>query len=113
MQLFPFQELDVYRASKALAKLVIEAQIGDAELRDHATRAAKSVFLNVAEGLPQRSKAIRRRRFETARDSLGETVAAVDLAEVEGAISEAHVAAVGALAVRLWPMLHGLLRPLR
>jgi hypothetical protein len=37
----------------------------------------------------------------------------VDLAEVEGPISQAHADKAGAIAVRFWPMLYGLLRPLR
>ena len=78
MQLFPFQKLDVHQASRELALLVQQAQVGDAELRDQATRAAKSVFLNVAEGLPERSAALRRRHFSIARNSLGELAAALE-----------------------------------
>jgi four helix bundle protein len=110
MQLFPFQKLDVYRASRELARLVQQAQIGDAELRDQATRAAKSIFLNVAEGLPERSPGTRRRHFTTARNSLAELAAALDLALVLGALDEPHATQIEAVAVRLWPMLHGLLR---
>ena len=50
--LFPFQRLDVYRSARTLAALVHRAAIRDAELRDQATRAAKSAFLNLSEGLP-------------------------------------------------------------
>jgi four helix bundle protein len=110
MDLFPFQKLDVYRASRELAQLVQQAQLGDAELRDQATRAAKSVFLNIAEGLPERSAAIRRRHFGIARNSLGELAAALDLALVLGVLSAAHGARLETLLGRIWPMLHGLLR---
>jgi len=44
---FPFQSLDVYRAARELAAAVHGLDIRDAELRDQATRAAKSAFLNL------------------------------------------------------------------
>ena len=49
--LLPFQRLDAYKVAKELAKRVHEAQIRDAELRDQATRASKSAFLGLCEGL--------------------------------------------------------------
>jgi len=51
---FHFQRLDSYVVAMQFAKLAHEARIGDAELRDQVTRAAKSVFLNTSEGLPDR-----------------------------------------------------------
>src|SRR5512134_3367430 len=77
---FPFQSLDVYRAARELAVRVHRASIGDAELRDQATRAAKSAFLNLAEGLPDDRPAMRRKYFAQSDGSLHEAVAAVDLA---------------------------------
>src|SRR5258708_7042216 len=50
--LFPFQNLDVYRVTRELVVLVEKAGIKDKELRDQATRAAKSTLLRLAEGLP-------------------------------------------------------------
>jgi hypothetical protein len=41
----PFQRLDVYVVAKEIAERVHRAKIGDRELRDQATRAAKSTFL--------------------------------------------------------------------
>jgi hypothetical protein len=46
-----FQMLDVYVAAKELARAVHEAGVRDAELRDQATRASKSTFLGLCEGL--------------------------------------------------------------
>ncbi len=43
---FPFHSLDVYQAARRFAAFVHRVSIGDAELRDQATRAAKSAFLN-------------------------------------------------------------------
>ena len=58
----PFQRLDVYIAARAFAKAIHEAGIRDPELRDQATRASKSIFCNLCEGLPSRSTAMRRKR---------------------------------------------------
>src|SRR5512141_3217484 len=86
-QVFPFQRLDVYRFARELAALVQRAGIRDAELRDQATRAAKSVFLNLCEGLPDDRVAMRRRYFASAYGSLHETFGAVDLVAAIGAIA--------------------------
>ncbi|MFO0553361.1 MAG: four helix bundle protein [Polyangiaceae bacterium] len=107
---FPFQRLDSYVVARDFARLVQQAAIADAELRDQATRAAKSTFLNIAEGLPDRRPGVRRRHFDTARDSLGEAVAAVDLAVVLGALSDARAHELNAVAGRLAALLAGLLR---
>ena len=63
---FPFQRLDAYRCARSLAALVHRAAIRDAELRDQATRAAKSAFLNLCEGLPDDRPAMRRKYFASS-----------------------------------------------
>ncbi len=108
--LFPFQKLDAYAAAKELARAVHLAQIGDAELRDQATRASKSAFLCLCEGLPNDRPAMRRKYFTESDNSLHETVGAVDLACVIGALDVATASAIQALAVRLRAMLRGLMR---
>ena len=67
--LFPFQRLDCYRAARELASRVHAAAISDGELRDQATRAAKSAFLNLCEGLPDDRPAMRRKYFAAADGS--------------------------------------------
>jgi hypothetical protein len=62
-QTFTFQRLDIYIAARELAALVHRAGIADAELRDQATRASKSVFLGICEGLPNERPAMRNRYF--------------------------------------------------
>src|ERR1700694_5159432 len=84
---FPFQSLDVYIAARELAALVHGARGGDCELRDQATRAAKSVFLNLCEGLPSDSGPMRRKHFALANGSLHELVGALDLASAIGALA--------------------------
>ena len=106
----PFMRLDAYRLAREVAKIVHESKIRDAELRDQASRASKSCFLQLCEGLPSDSGAMRRRVFTCADGSLHETVGAVDLAWAIGAMNEEHARAVIALASRLRPVLRGLLR---
>ena len=107
---FPFQNLDVYRAARELATLVHRAAIRDTKLRDQATRAAKSTFLNLCEGLPDDRAAMRRKYFAQADGSLHETVGAVDLAAAIGALEEARAEEIVAIAARVRGMLRGLLR---
>src|SRR6478736_6280045 len=108
--LFPFQNLDAYRVARELARRVHESKIRDRELRDQATRAAKSCFLCLSEGLPNDGAAMRHKCFVEARNSLCETVAAVDLAATIGAMREEDADAIQELGVRVRRMLGALLR---
>ncbi len=107
---FPFQTLDAYRVARELAARVHRASIRDAELRDQASRASKSVFLNLCEGLPDDRPAMRRKYFTAADGSLHEVVGAVDLASVIGALGCEQAADIHALAFRLRGIIRGLLR---
>ena len=107
---FPFQQLDVYRAARELAALVHRLQIRDAELRDQATRAAGSTFLNLCEGLPDDRPAMRRKYFASADGSLHEVVGAVDLAAAIGAVAQPRADEVLAVAGRVRAMLRGLMK---
>jgi four helix bundle protein len=107
---FPFQRLDVYQFARQLAALVHRLDIRDAELRDQATRAAKSAFLNLCEGLPDDRAAMRRKYFAQADESLHETAGAVDLAAAIGAVPQHRADEVLAIASRVRAMIRGLLR---
>jgi four helix bundle protein len=107
---FPFQELDVYRAARELASMVHRAAIRDAELRDQATRASKSAFLNLAEGLPDDRPAMRRKYFAQADGSVHETVAAIDLAAAIDALDARRADEILRVAGRVRGMIRGLLR---
>lgn len=106
----PFQKTDAYRVAKDLAKRVHFARIRDGELRDQATRAAKSAFLQLAEGLPNDSVPMRRKYFTTARNSACEVAAAIDLAVEIGALDQGAAHDIIALCVRLRAMLIALAR---
>ena len=108
--LFPFQNLDAYRVARELARRVHEAKIRDRELRDQATRAAKSCFLCLCEGLPNEGAAMRHKYFVEARNSLAETVGAMDLAAIIGVARQADVDTIQELGSRLRKMLTALLR---
>ncbi len=109
-QLFAFQSLDIYVAARELAALVHRSAIADAELRDQATRASKSAFLCICEGLPNERPAMRRKYFTEANNSLHETVGAVDLAHAIGALAPEPASRAQALALRVKRMLRGLMR---
>ena len=105
---FAFQKLDCYGVARAFARGVHEAGISDAELRDQATRAAKSAFLGLCEGLPNEQPGLRRRYFTQANNSLHEAVGAVDLAAAIGALSSEAAGELQSLAWRLKRMLRAL-----
>jgi four helix bundle protein len=105
---FAFQKLDCYRVAREFAKGVHEAGIRDAELRDQATRAAKSAFLGLCEGLPNELPGLRRRYFTQANNSLHEAVGAIDLAAAIGAVGLEVAGELQGLALRLKRMLRGL-----
>jgi four helix bundle protein len=107
---FPFQKLDVYGVARELARRVHTARIRDRELRDQATRAAKSCFLCLCEGLPNEGAALRHKYFVEARNSLAETVGAMDLAAAIGVVRCEDADAVQELGSRLRRMLTALLR---
>ena len=107
--LFPFQNLDAYRVARELARRVHESKIRDRELRDQATRAAKSCFLCLCEGLPNDGAAMRHKYFVEARNSLAETVGAMDLAAIIGVARQEDVDTIQELGSRLRKMLTALL----
>src|SRR5271155_3749581 len=102
---FPFQKLDAYRVAREIAVRVHEARIADPELRDQATRAAKSAFLNLCEGLPNDQPGLRRRFFTQSRNSIGELAGAIDLSAAIGAMDEGAATTILGLAARLKRML--------
>ena len=109
-ELLAFQKLDIYVAARELAAVVHRAGIADAELRDQATRASKSAFLCLCEGLPNERPAMRRKYFTEANSSLHETVGAVDLASAIGALAQEPAARAQELALRVKRMLRALMR---
>ena len=107
---FLFQSMNVYRDARELVVVVEKGCIRDAELRDQATRAAKSVLLRLAEGLPLDAPGMRLKYFREAYGSLHELVAAVDMAGALGVLDDGVVERALDLAVGVKRMLRGLMR---
>ena len=106
----PFQKMRVYQLAKQLAVLVQRARIRDFELCDQATRAAKSCFLNIAEGLPSDQPLVRRRHLCIAKGSVCETAAAIDLCLALGLLEPSQSAPMLEIAVELKRMLSAMAR---
>jgi len=106
----PFQKMRVYQLAKQLAVLVQQSRIRDFELCDQATRAAKSCFLNVAEGLPSDQPLVRRRHLCIAKGSVCEVAGAIDLCLALGLLEQAKSDAMLEIAVELKRMLSAMAR---
>ena len=91
--MFDFQKLEVYKKSKRFyidTKEIILTSKLDNYIKDQLSRAAFSVPLNVAEGSGKFSKADRRNYFTTARASVFECVAIMDILHEEKKINELY-----------------------
>jgi four helix bundle protein len=80
---FNHERLDAYRLAVEVARGVAAARFprGEADLRDQAVRASRSVVLNIAEGCSRGGRAARN-HYRIALGSAAETCAALDLATV-------------------------------
>ena len=107
----PHQRLDSYKVAREICMRVYAAKISNAQLRDQAERAASSMFLQLAEGLPIEGTGLRKKYFTESHASLHELVAALDLASVSKFMNPAEAAAIIVLAERERRMLRGLLQP--
>lgn len=89
--MFDFQKLDVYQKSKRFyidTKEIIHTIKLDNYIKDQLSRAAFSVPLNLAEGSGKFSKADRKNYYTTARASLYECIAILDILHEEKKINE-------------------------
>ena len=107
----PHQRLDAYKVAREICMRVYAAKISNAQLRDQAERAASSMFLQLAEGLPIEGTGLRKKYFTESHASLHEVVAALDLASVSKFMNAEEAAAIIVLAERERRMLRGLLQP--
>ncbi len=100
---FDHERLDVYRLSVDVARAVAAARFprGEADLRDQAVRASRSVVLNLAEGRARGGRAAKN-HYRIALGSAAEVCAALDLATVEDAAAlQGQLRRVGAMLSRL------------
>lgn len=92
--MFDFQNLTVYKNAKMFhvncKKIILEKKL-DRYVVDQLGRASFSVPLNIAEGSGKFSKADRKNYFTTARASLFECVAVLDILNDEDKISDSDL----------------------
>lgn len=91
--MFDFQKLDVYLQAKKFyiqTRKILSENKFEGYIKDQLSRAAFSIPLNLAEGSGKFSKADRRNFYTTARASLFECVAIMDILKDEGRLSESE-----------------------
>jgi four helix bundle protein len=85
-----FQKLEVYKKAKffhsACKKMILQNKL-ERYVKDQLGRASLSIVLNIAEGSAKFSKADRRNYFVTARGSVFECLAILDILKDDGVIS--------------------------
>src|SRR2546430_13723049 len=78
------EKLIAWQVACELLRVVCDARIRNANLRDQAMRAAQSACLNIAEANGRVSRPDRRRVFAIARGEATEAAAAVRIAALSG-----------------------------
>jgi four helix bundle protein len=106
----PHHNLIAWQVAVEFLSAVRAADIKDADLRNQAMRAAKSVCLNTAEGAGRKSRADKSRVFGIARGEAVEAIAAIEIAGYAGDATDQAVQACVALGARLVALLSGLAR---
>ena len=89
--MFPFQNLELYKKAQIFhlgCKKLLGTIKSEKYVNDQLGRASYSIVLNIAEGSAKISKADRKNYFTTARGSLFECVAILDLFLLEQIIQE-------------------------
>ena len=110
MHLLPHHKLKAYGVAVLLLEAVKSARIRDANLRDHAMRAAKSACLNAAEGAGRVTRADKARAFTIARGEACEAAAAVEIAVRAGDAEAAALEPVLDYANQVIAMMTALIR---
>ena len=111
LPVLPHHKLIAYGVARSFLLAVLACRISDSELRNQATRAAKSACLNCAEGAGRVSRADKARVFAIARAEAVEAAPAVEIAALCGDAAAAPAREVAHLAHRLVGLLTGLCRP--
>ena len=106
----PHHSLVAYQVAVEFLLAVKRANIRDPKFRDEATRAAKSVCLNAAEGAGRITRADKARAFAIARGEAVEAVAAVELCAIVGDVAQDSADQCVTIAKRLVALLTSLAR---
>ena len=113
--MFDFQKLEVYKKAKLFhssCKKLIRENNFDNFVKDQLGRASFSIPLNIAEGSGKFSKADRRNYFTTARASVFECIAALDILCDEGELTRSEFENFGKNADELSRMLYAMIKNL-
>jgi four helix bundle protein len=113
--MFDFQKLDVYKKAKSFhvdCKDLLLKNKFDRYVNDQLGRASFSVPLNIAEGSGKFSKADRKNYFTTARASVFECIAVLDILSDEGKISKSELQQMMNQADELSRMLFAMIKNL-
>lgn len=90
--MFDFENLKVYQRAREIRKKIFSVlakeRLIDKLIIDQLKRAIISVILNVAEGTGKSSRLDKKRFFATARGSIYEVVAIIDILSDDGFISK-------------------------
>ena len=104
------EKLIAWQVACELLRVVRDAHISDAKLRDQAMRAAQSACLNIAEANGRVAPADRRRVFAIARGEAAEAVAAVQIAALSGQCDAGSADDARRHGARAAALLSGLIR---
>ena len=113
--MFDFQKLEVYKKAKVFhldCKSFIVKAKPDSYVKDQLCRASFSIALNIAEGSWKFSKADRKNYFTTARGSVFECVAVLDILCDQGILQKEEFAAFSAKADELSRILYAMIKNL-
>ena len=97
------EKLDVYKLAVTVARTVAGYRFkrGDADLRDQAVRASRSIVLNIAEGCSRGGKA-GQNHYRIALGSSAETCAVLDLVDFpDGRQTQDDLRRIGSMLYRL------------
>ncbi len=106
----PHRKLHAFQLAIELVRLVRSVQIGDADSRGQARKAAASAARNIGEAAGRPSGADKSRIFGIARGEVVEVAASIEVAYALGQCSEADMQAVCTMAGRVSAMLSRLIK---
>jgi four helix bundle protein len=113
--MFPFQNLELYKKAQVFhleCKKLLGVLKTEKYVNDQLGRASYSIVLNIAEGSAKSTKPDRRNYFTTARASLFECVAILDLFLIEQKIQKEEYVGILQIAEELSRILYVMIKNL-
>lgn len=113
--MFSFQTTDVFKKAKQFhlgCKKLIPSSALEKYVADQLSRASYSIPLNIAEGSAKFSKPDRKNYFTTARGSLFECIAILEIMHTEGKLEEGVYSELSGLGEEVSKMLYKMIKNL-